>query len=93
VLAVHTLLGLTETEYGQAALGVLVAVIGYVLHRKSTHIEVKVNGQMTMLVARIAQLESRLSLHAVPIPAALPVVEVLAAASAAQELGKISNGV
>lgn len=90
---IATFLGLTSGQLGQAGLALLVAVVGYILHRKSNHIEVKVDGQMTMLVSRIAQLESRLGLHGVPIPPALPVAEVLAAATAAHELGKIGNGV
>ena len=92
IAAAHVFLGVSSTEAGQAALGVLVAVIGYVLHRKSNHIEVKVDGQMTMMVSRIAQLETRMGEHAVPIPPALPASEQLAAATAAQELGKIANG-
>lgn len=50
-------LAVTATEYGQAALGTLVAVIGYVLHHKAHRIEVLVNGRFNAALARIDQLE------------------------------------
>ena len=81
-------LGLTSSEIGQACLGTLVALVGYILHRKSGHIEVKVNGQMSVMVSRITQLEERLSTHGVTIPPAPPPAEILAATAAVQELGK-----
>jgi hypothetical protein len=68
---------LSGTEYGQAAIAVLVAVVGYMLNRKSNQIHVLVNQRMTdamlqikdqqiALVAqdhRIAMLESALGLE------------------------------
>ena len=81
-----------SSELSSAGIAILVALVGYVLHRKSNHIEVKVNGQMTMLLARISQLEEKMSAHGVTVPAAIPPAELLANATAAQELGKLTNG-
>lgn len=65
---IATFLGVTSTEYGQAGLAILVAVVGYVLHRKSHQIQVLVNGRLDQALARIDQLEAaiRENGHAVP---------------------------
>lgn len=44
---------LSGTEYGQAALAVLVAAVGYVLNRKSQQIHVLVNARMTAATEQI----------------------------------------
>ena len=76
MLAAHTFLGVTTTEYGQAALGLLVAVIGWILHHKTHKIEVLVNGRFNKALERIDQLEAaiRANGHAVP-PGSLVVDE------------------
>jgi hypothetical protein len=51
----------TATEVGQALIAVLVAVIGYVLHRKSSHIEVMVDGRMTSALAEITELRTEVA--------------------------------
>ena len=81
-----------SSEFSSAGLAILVALVGYVLHRKSNHIEVKVDGQMTTLTLRIAQLEEKMTLHGVAVPAAPPATQLLAEAAATVELGKINGG-
>lgn len=50
------------TLLGQAAIGVLVAVIGYLLNRKVKEVHVLVNAQMNAALTRIAELEKKLGL-------------------------------
>lgn len=67
-MIVATFLGVTSTEYGQAGLGLLVAVVGYVLHHKTHQVQVLVNGRLDVALARIDQLEQaiRENGHTVP---------------------------
>jgi hypothetical protein len=58
----------TSGEIGQAALAILVAVIGYILHRKAHKIEVIVNGRTSQLIARVDQLEQILSQNGHSLP-------------------------
>ena len=53
---------LTANEVGQALLAVLVAGIGYTLHRKEREIHFLVNSQMTEALSRIKALEEKLGL-------------------------------
>jgi hypothetical protein len=85
MLAAHTFLGVTSTEFGQACLGLLMLVIGALIRHKLekvtvkvTGVEVMVNGRMTQAMARIDQLEQTLihNGHDVP-PSPPPPLEVL----------------
>jgi hypothetical protein len=62
----------TQTSVGDSALAILVAVIGYFLHRKSSHIEVMVNGRMTALLTRVDQLEAAIRSNGHVVPPAPP---------------------
>lgn len=52
-----------NVSVGQLAVGVLVALVGYVLNRRTKHIYVAVNGRMTSALARITALEALEQLH------------------------------
>lgn len=54
---------LSSSQYGQALLAILVAVVGFVLNRKANKIHVLVNSRMTDAVDRIAALEHKLGLE------------------------------
>ena len=54
---------ITSTEIGQALIAILVAVVGYVLHRKGEQIHVLVNSRLDEALGRIESLEDRLGLE------------------------------
>jgi hypothetical protein len=87
IAAVATLYSQLET----GGVAVVVALVGFILHRKANHIEVKVNGQMTMLLTRVAQLELKMAAHGVPVPPPATPAEQLATAGIAAALGKING--
>lgn len=59
---------------GEALLGLLVAAIGYRGKKSQDRIELLVNGRMDAALARISQLEAKLTEHDVPIPPGAPSV-------------------
>ena len=61
--------GVTSTEIGQAALGLLVALVGYFLHRKTSKIDVIVNGRFNKALERIDQLEATIRENGHEVPA------------------------
>lgn len=69
LFAVHALFGVTEAELGQAALALLVATVGYFLHRKTHKIEVLVNGRFNKALERIDQLEKAIRANGHEVPA------------------------
>lgn len=54
---IATVLGITSTELGQALIAILVAVIGYVLHRKERQIHVLVNARLDDALGEIKALK------------------------------------
>ena len=54
---------LSATEIGQGLIGILVAGVGYALHRKSEQIHVLVNSRLDDALGRIAALEHKLGLE------------------------------
>lgn len=64
------LLGIDQTEIGQAILAILVAVVGYLLHRKAHQIQVIVNGRTDALMARVLQLEQAIRSNGSHVPPA-----------------------
>lgn len=59
---------------GEGLFGLLVAVFGWKRKAQGDRIELMVNGRMDAALARISQLEDKLTEHAVPIPPGQPSV-------------------